>query len=162
MKIFAATAAAFMLLIAGSTHAQNVSVRNLMPPGAFEVVSEGGEVSLSSRVQVQRFYNGAWQDEGTDMQFVCSYIPSELPACITLRDGEHLRPPPWNGLSCGSQSKCGAVCRGNAMSLPGTFRFVVTLCSGGKSFAGPAFYMEEGPRKPARPAGSTRRKNNQR
>jgi len=57
MKIFAATAAAF-LLIAGSTHAQNVSIRNLTPPGAFEVVSEGGEVSLSSRVQVQLFSNG--------------------------------------------------------------------------------------------------------
>jgi len=58
MKIFAATAAAFLLLIAGSSHAQNVSVRNLTKPGAFEVVSEGGEVSLSSRVQVQLFSNG--------------------------------------------------------------------------------------------------------
>ena len=159
MKIFAATAAAF-LLAAGSTHAQNVSIRNLTPPGAFEVVNEGGEVSLSSRVQVERLVNGAWRNEGTDMELVCTYDPLKIPTCVTLRDGEHLRPLPWNGNSCGSQSQCAAICRGNATLPPGTFRFVVTLCSGDKSFAGPAFYMEEEPRKPARPAGSTRRKNN--
>jgi len=159
MKIFAATAAAF-LLAAGSSHAQNVSVRNLTPPGAFEVVNEGGEISLSSRVQVQRLINGAWQDAYTDMQLMCSYISSERPACITLHAGEHLWPPPWNGHDCGSQLQCGTGCRARITLPPGTFRFVVTLCSGDKSFAGPAFYMEEEPRKPTRPAGSTRRKNN--
>jgi len=152
MKIFAAAAAAF-LLVAGSSHAQSqsVSVRNLAPPGAFEVVSEGGEASLLPHVQVQHLVNGVWHNDPTDVQLMCSYIPSELPDCITLHDGEHLRPPPWNGYSCGSQSECGAGCRGNIFLPPGTFRFAVTLCSGGKSFAGPAFYMEEEPRKPARP-----------
>ncbi len=154
MKFFGVTAAAF-LLIAGSSHAQSVSIRNLPPPGAFEVVSEGDEVSLSSRVQVQRLINGAWQNEPSDIRLVQYCIPPQVPPCVTLHDGEHLRPPPWNGLTCASQ--CPTGCRANITLPPGTFRFVVTLCSGDKSFAGPAFYMEEEPRKPARRARPTRR-----
>ena len=154
MKIFAVAA---FLLVAGSTYAQSVSVRNLTPPGAFEVVSEGGEVSLSPRVQVQRLFNGAWHNADTDVQLACSSYDLQTPACVTLRDGEHLRPPPWNGSSCASQAECPTGCRGNIFLPPGTFRFVVTLCSGGKSFAGPAFDMED-PDRPARRTRSTRRK----
>ncbi|MDR2207439.1 MAG: hypothetical protein LBE22_00470 [Azoarcus sp.] len=138
MKIFAAAVA--FLLVVGSAHAQSVSVRNLTPPGAFEVVNEGAqEVSLSSRVQVQRLFNGAWQNEITDMQLVLSNNP---PACITLRGGEHLRPPPWNGHDCASQGL--GSCRATWMLPPGTFRFLVASCSGDWSVAGPAFNMEGG------------------
>jgi len=138
MRILA-VAAIFLLVFAGSSDAQSVSVRNLTPPGAFEVVSEGGEVSLSSRVQVQSLFNGVWQNEDTDVQLVRSCNPPQIPACVTLHDGERLQPPPWNGRSCGSQ--CSATCRINMMLPPGTFRFSVALCSGGESIVGPAFEM---------------------
>jgi len=140
MKIFVVAIA--FLLVAGNSYAHGVSVRNLTIPGAFEVVNKGGEVSLSSHVQVQRLFNGTWQNEGTDVRLVRSCNSSQIPDCITLHRGERLRPPPWNGLSCASQ--CAADCRGNWMSPPGTFRFLVISCSGGKSFAGPAFYMDRG------------------
>ncbi|MDR2880375.1 MAG: hypothetical protein LBV29_00520, partial [Azoarcus sp.] len=55
------------LLIAGCVHAQSVSVRNLPPPGAFEVVNEGTEVSLSSHVQVQKLLDGVWHNVGWDV-----------------------------------------------------------------------------------------------
>jgi len=138
MKIFAIIAA--FLLVVGSAHAQGVSVRNTTSPGAFEIVNEGGEVSLSSNVQVQRLDNGVWQNEYTDVQLSCSSDSPKIPNCITLRSGEHVRPLPWNGLSCGSN--CASGCRANSLLTPGTFRFVVVLCSGEESFAGPAFYME--------------------
>jgi len=154
MKFFWATAAAFMLLIAGSTHAQNVSVRNLPPPGAFEVVSEGGEVSLSSRVEVQLFSNGTW-GKVAHVQLMRDCNSPPIPACVTLHDGEHLQPPPWSGYTCGSQ--CSEGCRANIVLPPGMFRFVVALCSSGESIAGPAFDMEE-PREPAQRTGSPRRK----
>jgi len=157
MKIFAVAAIAAFFLTVGSSHAQSVSVHNLPLPGAFEVVNEGGEVSLSSHVQVERLVNGEWRDVGTEMQLVCSDDLFQVPACITLRAGQRFRPPPWNGSTCGSQSECHAICRGNIFLPPGTFRFVVTLCAGGKSFAGPAFDMED-PDKPARRTRSTRRK----
>jgi len=141
MKIFAVAVvvAVAFLLVTGSSYAQSVNVRNLTPPGAFEVVNEGYEVLLSSRVQVQRLVNGAWQDEITDMQLVLSSNP---PACITLRDSEHLRPPPWNGRDCASQGLGG--CRATRILPPGTFRFVITSCSGDWSVAGPAFNMDSG------------------
>ena len=142
MKIFVVAATTFLLITAGS-HAQSVSVRNLTPPGAFEVVNEsGGEVSLSSRVQVHSHYKGAWQNEEADLHLVhsCDLDPLQIPACVTLHAGEHLRPPPWNGFSCSSQ--CPSSCRGNIVLPPGTFRFVVAPCSGGDSIVGPAFEMD--------------------
>ncbi len=155
MKVFAAISAAF-LLASGSAHAQSVSVHNLAQPGAFEVVNEGGEVSLSSSVQVQRFLNGTW-DKAVDVHFMCPDDLFQVPACVTLRAGQRFRPPPWSGSTCSSQLQCGVGCRGNMFLPPGTFRFVVTLCSGDKSFAGPAFDMED-PYKPAQRTRSTRRK----
>ena len=143
MKIFAIAAA--FLLVAEAAHAQSVRVRNLASPGAFEVVNEGGEVSLSSRVQVQGLYKGAWINMGGDVRLVRSCDIPQIPDCITLHRGERLQPPPWNGLSCSSQ--CLEKCRANSSAPPGTFRFVVVSCSGDKSFTGPAFYMEK-PRNP--------------
>jgi|GEM_PF-1442000 len=139
MKIFAI--AVTFLLVVGNAHAQNVSVHNLTPPGSFEVVNEGGEISLLSRVQVQRLFNGAWHNESTDVRLVRSCDSSQIPNCITLHSGERLQPPPWNGYSCSSQ--CSASCRANVVSPPGTFRFLVTSCSGDWSIAGPAFDMSE-------------------
>ena len=139
MKIFAIAAA--FLLVAGAAHAQSVSVRNLVPPGTFEVVNEGGEVSLSSRVQVQGLYKGAWINMGGDVRLVRSCDIPQIPDCITLHRGEGLQPLPWTGYSCSSQ--CPIGCRANKIYPPGTFRFIVVSCSGDKSFAGPAFYMEK-------------------
>jgi hypothetical protein len=138
MKIFAS--AAVFLLVAGSAHTQRVSVRNLTPLGAFEVVNESdGEVSLSPYVQVQRLFNGTWQDAFTDMklQITGTY---ETPACVTLHSGERLRPPPWNGFSCASQGVGG--CRANVMLPPGVFRFLIASCSGDWRIVGPAFTMK--------------------
>jgi hypothetical protein len=137
MKTFVLAVA--FLLVAGSSHAQSVSVNNRTPPGAFEVVSKGGEVSLSSHVQVQRLFDGTWQNVA-DVQLMRSCNQSQIPACVTLGNGEHLQPPPWNGYTCASQ--CPSGCRANILLPPGTFRFVVTLCSGGENIAGPAFNME--------------------
>ena len=143
MKIFAIAVA--FLLVAGGSHAQSVSVRNLASPGAFEVVNEGGEISLSSRVQVQGLYKGGWMNAIADVLLVRSCDTSQIPDCITLYRSESLQPLPWNGYSCASQ--CPTGCRANTIYPPGTFRFVVVSCSGDKSFAGPAFYMEK-PRNP--------------
>ena len=139
MKIFAIAAA--FLLVTEAAHAQSVSVRNLVPPGTFEVVNEGGNVSLSSKVQVQHLYKGAWYNVGWNVRLVRSCDIPQIPDCITLHRGERLQPLPWNGYSCSSQ--CSESCRANTIYPPGTFRFVVTSCSGDKSFAGPAFYMSE-------------------
>ena len=142
MKIFAILAA--FLLVAGGAHAQSVSVYNTTPPGAFEVVNEGSEVSLSSHVQVQRLVNGAWQNEHTDLQLSRACDSPQVLDCITLHSGEHVRSQQWSGWSCGNN--CSPGCRANSLLTPGTFRFVVVLCSGEESFAGPTFYMERPPR----------------
>ena len=140
-------------VVAGNARAQSVSVRNLTPTGGFEVVNEGGEVSLWSSAQVQGLVNGVWLDTGVTVQLVRASCPppsrgDSFP--ITLHAGEHLRPPPWNGLFCDPQSQCAGMCRANYVLPPGMYRFVVALWSAGKDMsnkgiAGPAFKMEAPP-----------------
>ena len=141
MNRYTAIAAAAACLCAAAAAAQSVAVRNLLPAGAFEVANSGPETSLETKMRVQRWTNGAWSDEASDLQLVRACNPPAPAACITIKAGETLRPPHWNGLSCGSQ--CAAACRGNMMLPPGTFRFVVSACTGGSEVVGQAFDMAQ-------------------
>jgi hypothetical protein len=133
--------AAIALAGAAGAKAQNVTVRNISPPGAFEIVNEGDEISLSTKVQVQRLQGGRWENEVTDLQLVRACNVPAPSDCITLKAREVLQPPAWNGLACASQ--CAAGCRGNMSLPPGTFRFVIAACSGSASVVGPPFDMTQ-------------------
>ena len=139
IKILSVTLIAGIVLAAPEATAQSISLRNLPQAGAFEVVNGGAEASLSSKVQVQRLTEGRWENEVTDLELVRTCNAPTTSDCITLNPGETLRPPPWNGLSCASQ--CAASCRGNMSLPPGTFRFVISACSGDSTIYGPPFDM---------------------
>jgi hypothetical protein len=143
IRILAATLIAGIALAAPEAAAQAISLRNLPQPGAFEVVNGGAEASLSTKVQVQRLFEGRWENEVTDLELVRTCNPPKTLDCITLGPGETLRPPPWNGLACASQ--CAASCRGNMSLPPGTFRFGISACSGDTSIYGPPFDMAASP-----------------
>src|SRR5271166_2106705 len=112
----------------------SVAVRNLSPPGAFEVTNRGPETELAWAVTIQRDLKGEWNDEVTDLTLVekCGQSPPD--GCVALPQGAKLRPVSWNGLTCGSQ--CAATCRANLYLGPGRFRFVVSSCDGKRKFRG--------------------------
>ena len=117
--------------------ADTLSIRNLRPPGAFEVENRGPTVTLARPVQVQRELSSGWSDEVTDLELRPNCAQPATGACIPIAGGATLRPPPWNGLTCASQ--CPAGCRANIHLGPGRFRFVLSSCQSGEKFYGPAF-----------------------
>ena len=48
----------------------SVLVRNLSPPGAFEVENRGPDIELARTVTIQRDLKGEWSDESTDLALV--------------------------------------------------------------------------------------------
>jgi hypothetical protein len=116
-----------------------IVVRNLSPPGAFEIENRGPDIELSWPVTIQRQLKGQWSDEVTDLTLSEKCEASPRSGCISLPHGAKLSPARWNGLTCGSQ--CAATCRANVYLGPGRFRFVVTACDGKRKFFGPSFEM---------------------
>lgn len=117
----------------------SVLVRNLSPPGAFEVENRGPDIELARTVTIQRDLKGEWSDESTDLALVEKCEKSPLNGRVLLPHGATLRPVLWNGMSCGSQ--CAATCRANLYLGPGRFRFVVSSYDGKHNFTGPTFEM---------------------
>ncbi|MCL2715378.1 MAG: hypothetical protein FWD68_12520 [Alphaproteobacteria bacterium] len=122
---------------------QTISIFNY-DPGAFAVLAHGGDVSLSSNVDVQQLIDGRWRHVDNVKLLTCSKSNHERvqrleERCITLRDGETLVPPPWTGDQC--EPQCILWCHIGDKLPPGTFRFVVTLCHGIDTTAGPPFEM---------------------
>jgi hypothetical protein len=128
-----------LTLVAAAARAETagVSLRNLDMPGAFEVANSGPEVKLSTRVRVERLARGGWTARIADVRLVRNCDLEPPPACVTLAPDETLRPPPWNGFSCGGQ--CPSACRANVLAPPGTYRFVIEACGGSPIAFGPPF-----------------------
>ena len=150
MKAIAfAFAVALVALSVASSHPQQASkslpdeasvlVRNLSPPGAFEVENRGPDIELAGTVTIQRDLKGEWSDEVTDLVLVQKCGQSPPDGRVLLPHGGKLRPVPWNGMTCGSQ--CPATCRANVYLGPGRFRFVVSSYDGKHNFTGPTFEM---------------------
>ena len=128
-----------LLSCAGSAEQATVVVRNLSPAGAFEVENQGLDIELAWTVTVQRYADGHWTDEVTDLALAeeCGQAPES--GCVRLTHSAKIRPKRWNGLTCGSQ--CPAPCRANVYLGPGRFRFVVSSCDRRQRFVGPPFAM---------------------
>ena len=112
--------------VAARGEPSGLALRNLEPSGAFEVSNLGPDARLSARVRIELLWRGAWTEWVADLRLARACEPP--PACVTLSAGESLRPPPWNGYSCGGQ--CPASCRANVLAPPGTYRFALQDCSG--------------------------------
>ena len=138
---FALVLAATMAGAAQAEPAGNpLAIRNLPPPGAFEVLNSGPDLRLGAKVRVERLWRGVWTKLVADVKLV-AVCGQENPApCIGLPSGATLRPPPWNGFSCGSQ--CPASCRANVLAGPGTYRFGVEICGAGEVVFGAPFQKQ--------------------
>jgi hypothetical protein len=114
-----------------------VSLVNLAVRGTFEVVNHGARTELSSQVTVQRREGGAWRGVTSDVRLVafCGALPPT--SSVTIAAGGTLRPPPWNGFSCGGQ--CVASCRANVRAAPGNYRLAARTCDGMTTIYGPTF-----------------------
>lgn len=117
--------------------ADPVVIRNLDKPGKFEVENTGPDISLRSRVEVQKHRGGVWAAVASDVRLeeACS---AEAPGqCRVLKTGGKIQPLAYDGFTC--NSKCPPGCKGNAYLGPGEFRIVIHSCDGQRRFLGPAF-----------------------
>ena len=121
--IIAAAALAALHLIAGASGAI-AQVRNLEKPGAFAI--EGG-VSLRNRAAIEQQTKAGWRPVFEEFYLTedCAAV-ARLPACVTLKPGETLRPVRWTGFTC--QGQCPRSCKKNIYRPPGTFRLTLTTC----------------------------------
>jgi len=138
-----ASAALFSCFLTTACHGQSITIFN-SEPGAFGVIAHGGDVTLSSNVEVQRLIDGRWLQVDNVKLLPCGKTMLERwhrldDRCITLRDGETLVPPPWTGDQC--EPQCLLACRLGEKLPPGTFRFAVTSCPGIDMTVGPPFEM---------------------
>ena len=131
-----AAALAALHLITGASGA-TAQVRNLEKPGAFAI--EGG-VSLQSRGAIEQQTKAGWRPVFEEFYLTedCAAV-ARLPACVTLKPGETLRPVRWTGFTCKGQ--CPRPCKKNIYRPPGTFRLTLTMCDG-THLSGAPFHME--------------------
>lgn len=123
----------FLGLAAGvRAEAQEVRIDLGSQFGQFSVVAPEGHVSVSTKIEVERLVDRAWQDSGVKTLMLredCSPVPSRLPACRTLAPGETVKVQPWTGYICNAQ--CPVGCHGEGFAQPGeTFRIVIKSCNG--------------------------------
>jgi hypothetical protein len=136
--IIAAAALAVLHLITGASGA-GAQVRNLDKPGAFAI--EGG-VSLRNRAAIEQQTKAGWRPVFEEFYLTedCA-AAARLPACVTLKPGETLRPVRWTGFTC--QGQCSRSCKKNIYRPPGTFRLTLTTCDGAQ-LSGAPFHMGAG------------------
>ncbi len=94
---------------------------------AIRVENRGTEAAeLRGAVTVQRRAGESWEDARAarlDLRYSCE---EEAPECVTLAPGAVLLPPEW--LGTWGDAQC--VCTRCGPAEAGTYRFVVTSCSG--------------------------------
>ena len=135
--VAAALLATMCLLVAGASSA-SAQVRNLETPGAFAI--EGGAgLSLRSRAAIEQQTKTGWRPVFEEFYLTqdCAAV-ARLPACVTLKSGETLRPVRWTGFTC--QGQCPRSCKKNIYRPPGTFRLTLTTCDG-TQLSGAPFHM---------------------
>jgi hypothetical protein len=134
--LIAAAALVVLQLITGASGA-GAQVRNLEKPGAFAI--EGG-LSLQSRGAIEQQTKAGWRPVFEEFYLTedCAAV-ARLPACVTLKPGETLRPVRWTGFTCKGQ--CPRPCKKNIYRPPGTFRLTLTMCDG-TQLSGAPFHME--------------------
>ena len=129
---------AALCLLTGTT-AAITQPRNLDRPGAFEIDGAGSGISLEKRGRIEQQTATGWRPVFEEFYLTndCAAVAT-LPACVTLAPGETLRPIPWTGFTCSGQ--CPRPCKRNIYRPPGTFRLMLTTCTGGGVSSAP-FYM---------------------
>jgi len=131
-------ASGFAILVARAQPSSPVSVELGARFGEFVVVNHGSAVLLNSTVSVEQKAGGRWEKalvSNLALREACA--PSPPPKCTKLERTASLRPVPWTGSFCSSQ--CPSTCRLDGPAPAGTYRFVVTTCSGEHSYASPPF-----------------------
>jgi hypothetical protein len=124
-----------------------VIIRNLQPPGAFEIENTGEEIDLAWPVGVQQQTAAGWEDRVVqDLRLIESCEPPPGTPCRRLSKGGKIRPIPWPGFSHTGQ--CEKSARANLYLGPGTFRFVVASCDGAHKFYGEPFVLGDAPKAP--------------
>jgi len=124
-----------------------VAIKNIEPPGAFEIANLGPMVELAWAVAVEQAVGEEWRPivvEQFELVEQCGEIKSS--PCRRLGERAVIRPVPWTGYSCTSQ--CNTACRANVYYGPGRFRFVIRDCTGQWRVEGPPFELppfSEGP-----------------
>jgi hypothetical protein len=128
----------------GGDKSMGLIIRNLNPPGAFEVENTGDAIELSWTVGVEQKVGEAWESRVVEeLRLVEQCDPPPTTRCRNLDKGVKIRPIPWTGFSHTAQ--CQTSARANIYLGPGTFRFVVTSCDGSRK------YYSEGFTLPAKP-----------
>ena len=104
--------------------------------GQFSVVAPAAQVSVSTRIEVERLLGGIWRESGVKTLMLredCSPEPPRVPACRTLEPGQAVKVRPWTGYICNAQ--CPVGCHGEGFAQPGeTFRIVVQSCDGAQNW----------------------------
>jgi hypothetical protein len=122
---------------------QNVTIRNLDMPGAFEIENTGDDTELDSQVTIERKEGEEWRPLPSHIQLQlienCETKKTSPSSCLKLGKGEKIAPVPWTGFSCRVQ--CFKACRKNGYLGPGTFRFVVSSCDKKQKFYSPDFNL---------------------
>jgi len=128
--------AALHLFTGAST--AGAQVRNLAKPGAFAIEGAAG-LSLQKRGAIEQQTGTGWRPVFEEFYLTedCDVVAS-LPACVSLKPGETLRPVHWTGFTCKGQ--CSRPCKKNIYRPPGTFRLTLKTCSG-EDVSGPPFHM---------------------
>jgi len=87
------------------------------------------EVELRARLAVEKQGGGGWEaaPAGLSLRDSCA---AEAPACITLAPGAVYIPPAWTGKLGAGQDDAQCACEGCERAPAGTYRVVVTSCSG--------------------------------
>lgn len=136
--LITAPALAALHLVAAASDA-SAQVRNLDRPGAFAI--EGG-LSLRSRGAIEQQTKAGWRPVFEEFYLTedCAAV-ARLPACVTIKPGEMLRPVRWTGFTC--QGQCPRSCKKNIYRPPGTFRLTLTVCDG-TQLSGAPFHMGPG------------------
>jgi hypothetical protein len=124
-------------LITGASGA-TAQVRNLEKPGAFAIEGAAG-LSLQNRGAIEQQTKAGWKPVFEEFYLTedCTAV-ARLPACVTLKPGETLRPVRWTGFTCKGQ--CPRPCKKNIYRPPGTFRLTLTTCDG-TQLSGAPFHM---------------------
>jgi hypothetical protein len=116
----------------------SAQVRNLEKPGAFAIEAAAG-LSLRNRAAIEQLTKAGWRAVFDEFYLTedCDAV-TRLPACMTLKPGETLRPVRWTGFTC--QGQCPRSCKKNIYRPPGTFRLTLKMCDG-TQLSGAPFHM---------------------
>ncbi len=108
--------------------------------GRFDLENTGAEVSLRSRLQVEKRVDGQWRPVASELYIADTCSASEPPACRKLKSGEKIRLLRYQGFTCNMD--CPPGCMANAQLSPGTFRLIALSCDGTQRVLGGEFDLK--------------------